>query len=247
MMEEEARRIGLKKATFGNPTGLPHPKQLMTAKELAHLARFLIRTYPEYYAIFSEPLLEFNNGKKTFKFYNRNPLLNLDLGADGLKTGFVKESGYGIVASARKNDRRLIVVVAGAKTEKDRVEEAKRLFEWGFRSFKEVEIFDRAEIVGSARVWGGTRYLVPLVGEAGGVRILVPRTASQTRYKASIIYEGPLKPPIRKGDQVAILRVVGSDSGVNEVPLYAGEDVEKAGILARGFDSLILLAFGWVL
>lgn len=246
LMVAEARRIGLKKATFGNPSGLPNPNQLMTVKELAQLARFLIRAYPEYYPIFGERQFDFNNGKKTFKFYNRNPLLALEIGVDGLKTGHIKDSGYGLVASARQLDRRLIVVVAGTKSENERTAEAKKLLEWGFRSFKEVDIFDPGEIVGSARVWGGSSYLVPLVGE-NGVKIMVPRTAGQSRFKATIVYDGPLKPPIKKGDQVAILRVVSSDSGVNEVALYAGEDIDQAGIMARGLDSLVLMAFGWLL
>lgn len=245
-MTDEARRIGLKASTFGNSTGLPHPQQLMSMRELALLSRHLIRDYPEYYRMFAQKAFLYDNGKKKFNFINRNPLLALVPGADGLKTGFIEEAGYGLVGSVVQDRRRLIVVVNGATSNNERGAEAKKLLDWGFSNFKKVPIFDAGEIVGEARVWGGSRYYVPLVGD-GPVTILVPRVAAKNRLKAEIIYDGPLKPPIKKGDQVARIRVEHVEAGVNEVPLYAAEDVEEGSVIAKGIDAIILKAFGFLL
>jgi D-alanyl-D-alanine carboxypeptidase (penicillin-binding protein 5/6) len=240
-MTEEARRLGLKQSTFKNATGLYEPDHLMTARELALLARHIIKEYPEYYAIFSQRDFTY----RKHRFTNRNPLLPLGIGVDGLKTGFVKEAGYGMVASAKQGDRRLIAVVNGLSTAEDRKEEARKLLEWGFRSFTEFKLFDAGEVVGSARVWGGNRFYVPLAG-SGDVKILLPRFATNHKLKAEIVYKGPLKAPIRKGEQVAKLRVTSASNTTNEVPLCAAEDVVPGGMMRRGLDSLAHLAFGWV-
>ena len=240
-MTEEARRLGLKKATFKNATGFFHAEHQMTARELAMLARHIIKTYPEYYQLFA--LKEFQYRKH--KFINRNPLLGVVDGVDGLKTGFIKEGGYGMVASARQDNRRLIVVVNGLSTAEERRDEAKRLLDWGFRNFAEARLFEPGEVVGHARVWGGSRMYVPLVGE-GEVNIWLPRNAVGPRLRAQIIYKWPLKPPVKKGDQVATLRVTAANDAMNEVPLYAAEDVEQAGAMRRGLDSILWLATRWL-
>ena len=141
--------------------------------------------------------------------------------------------------------KRLIVVVNGLESSNDRRDEARRLLEWGFRSFGPFDLFKPGEVVGSARVWGGSSFYVPLVGK-NGVTVVLPRYPANQRLSAEILYKGPLKPPIRKGDQVARLRVSSSTSAVSEVPLYAAEDVDKAGILRQGLDSLIHLGFKWI-
>ena len=241
MMTEEARKLGLARSTFTNSTGLPDPKNLVTARELALLARHLMETYPDYYRYFSQKAFEFR-GKK---FLNKNPLLALNIGADGLKTGFTDQSGYGLVGSSLVNGRRLIVVINGTKSEAERSAETKRLLQWGYDNFQEAEIFAADEEVGKARVWGGTRFYVPLIGN-GPIKILVPRFATDNKLKAEIVYQGPLKPPIRRGDRVAILRVANSEGGTTEVPLVAGADADPGSIFVRGFDSLMTLAFRWV-
>ncbi len=241
IMEAEARKLGLKKSTFRNATGLYHPEHLMTARELAILARHLITEYPDQYRIFSQKEFPY----RKHKFVNRNPLLFLSLNVDGLKTGFIKESGYGLVASALQDGRRLIVVVGGLATAADRKDEAQKLLEWGFKSFAEFKLFDAAETVGQARVWGGERMYVSLVGQ-GDVAVILPRFPANQKLRAEIIYSGPLKAPLKKGDQVAKLRVTSSSSAVNEVPLFASEDVAVAGMMRRGIDSLVHMAFKWV-
>lgn len=240
-MTAEARRLGLTKSTFANPSGLYDPGQQMTAREIALLAHHLIKEYPEYYPIFSQRLFEY----RKHKFYNRNPLLPLDIGADGLKTGYIKESGYNLVGSAVQNGKRLIVVVMGLPTESDRTFEAKKLLDWGYRSFAPFKLFNAGETVGSARVWGGEQFYVPLTGD-GPISVILPRVPENPRLKAEIIYDGPLKPPVKKGDRVATLRVTSQTNQVNEVPLYAAQDVEPGGLVRRGLDSLAHLALSWV-
>jgi D-alanyl-D-alanine carboxypeptidase (penicillin-binding protein 5/6) len=240
-MTEEARRIGLAKSTFRNATGLHHPDHLMTARELALLARHIITEYPDRYAMFA--LKDFQYRKH--RFINRNPLLFQLAGVDGLKTGYIKEAGYGMVGSAVQDGRRLIVVVNGLATADDRKEEARKLLEWGFKSFAEFKLFDAGEVVGYARVWGGNRMYVPLAGTSA-LEVLLPRTPANQRLRAEIVYTGPLKAPISKGDAVAVLRVTSSTSAASELPLYAAEDVPQAGLMRRGLDSLVHMAFGWV-
>ncbi len=240
-MNDEARLIGLKKSTFSNATGFQNPQHQMTAREIAMLARHLIQTYPEYYEFFGQK--EFNYSK--YKFINRNPLLGLVAGVDGLQPGFIKDAGYGLVASAKQESRRLIVVVNGLSTADERRDEARRLLEWGFRAFAESKLYDAGEVVGHARVWGGQRMYVPLAGKSD-VNVWLPRNMANQKLRASIVYQWPLKPPLRKGDQVAVLRVTTSSESMNEVPLFVAEDVDPAGTVRRGFNSLLCLATRWL-
>jgi serine-type D-Ala-D-Ala carboxypeptidase (penicillin-binding protein 5/6) len=241
-MNKYAKEIGLTKSHFVNSTGLPADGHVMTARELALLANFLIKDYPEYYHYFGEK--EFNYGK--WRFTNRNPLVFEDLGVDGLKTGFIEDAGYGLVASAVRDNQRVILVVSGLNTKKEREEEPRKLLEWGFKSFKPYRLFDQGEKVSDALVWGGTRHYVPLVGN-NNIDIILPFNTSG-QVTAQIVYDGPIKAPIRKGDQVATLRVTAADTkATNDIPLYAGEDVGQSNFAMRGLDSLFVLAFGWLL
>ncbi|MFM1814705.1 MAG: hypothetical protein RLZ98_1400 [Pseudomonadota bacterium] len=243
LMTAEARRIGLETSTFGNATGLAHPDQKMTARELAKLGQFLIREYPDSYKIFSERNFKY----RRHNFYNRNPLLFQDLGVDGLKTGYLEKAGYGMVASAIQGKRRLIAVTSGLDSAGDRRDETRKLLEWGFRSIGEFRLFDPGEVVGHARVWGGAAMYVPLAGNENGVTVALPRFPATQKIRAEVIYLKPIKAPVRKGDKVARLRVRSSTSATSEVPLYAMEDVERVGVARRGIDSLLVMALGWLL
>ncbi|HEX7073111.1 MAG TPA: D-alanyl-D-alanine carboxypeptidase family protein [Hyphomicrobiaceae bacterium] len=242
LMTLHAREIGLKSSTFKNSTGLHDPQHLTTARDLAKLAQHVIKEYPEFYPMFAQPEFRY----RRHRFINRNPLLKMDIGADGLKTGYTEESGYGIVASAKQDGRRLIVVVNGLPTAAKRRDEAARLLQWGFRSFSEFRLFDEGEIVGRARVWGGDQFYLPLTGDDGGVSVWLPRAVANQRLKAEIVYNSPLKPPIKKGEPVAKLRVTSAMNTTSEVPLYAAEDVAAAGIMRRGLDTLAYMAFRWI-
>ncbi len=238
LMTKRARELGLTKSTFGNSNGLPDPRQLMTARELGKLARHIIQTYPEYYKIYAER--EFTWHK--IRQFNRNPLLAMEIGADGLKTGFIRESGYGLVGSAVQNGLRLIVVVTGLKSEKERADEAKKLLEWGFHNFQSGLLFGEGQEIAWAKVYGGEKGYVPLIGEKE-VRLMVPR-GSRDRIIARMVYTGPVHAPVQKGQKIGNLKVWRGEFLVLEVPLQAAESVGTGSLSQRAFDAATELVLG---
>ena len=238
MMTKRARELGLPKSTFGNSNGLPDPRQLMTSRELGKLARHIIETYPEYYKIYSEREFTWNKIRQ----YNRNPLLPMTIGADGLKTGFTKEAGYGLVGSAVQNGLRLIVVVNGLKSEKERADEAKKLLEWGFHHFQSGLLFAEGQEIAQAKVYGGEKGRVPLTA-AKGVRLMVPK-GSREKIIARVVYSGPVRAPVQQGQKIGMLKVWRNDSLVLEVPLQAAEGVESGSMSQRAFDAATELVIG---
>ncbi|MGE0034362.1 MAG: D-alanyl-D-alanine carboxypeptidase family protein [Xanthobacteraceae bacterium] len=238
LMTKRAREIGLTKSTFGNSNGLPHPKQLMTSRELGKLARHIIENYPDYYKIYSER--EFTWTK--IRQYNRNPLLSMSIGADGLKTGFTKEAGYGLVGSAVQNGTRLIVVVNGLRTEKERADEGKRLLEWGFSNFQAGMLFAEGQEIANAKVYGGEQSSVPLVaGKA--VKLMVPRGVRE-KIIARVVYNGPVRPPVEEGQKIGTLKVWRNDVLALEVPLQAAANVGPGPIHKRAIDAASELVIG---
>jgi D-alanyl-D-alanine carboxypeptidase (penicillin-binding protein 5/6) len=231
LMTKRARQLGLTKSTFGNSTGLPDPRQLMTARELSRLARHIIETYPDYYKLYGER--EFTWHK--IRQFNRNPLLAMNIGADGLKTGFIKEAGYGLVGSAVQNGLRLIVVINGLKSEKERADEAKKLLEWGFHNFQSSLLFGERQEIAWAKVYGGEKGYVPLIG-AKEVRLMVPR-GTRDRIIARMVYTGPVRAPVNQGQKIGALKVWRGESLVLEVPLQAAESVGVGSISQRAFDA----------
>jgi serine-type D-Ala-D-Ala carboxypeptidase (penicillin-binding protein 5/6) len=238
MMNKRARELGLDKAYFTNSTGLPDPAQKMTVRELGRLARHIIRTYPDFYRYFGEHEFTWNRIRQQ----NRNPLLTLYPGADGLKTGFTVDGGYGMVGSAVQNGQRLIVVVNGMKSAKERGDEAKRLLDFGFKSFDPRPLFNDGDVVGVAKLFGGASSRVTLVGQ-GAISVLMPKNSSD-HISAKIVYAGPVPAPIALGQQVANLNVYRGDSLVLEVPLYAAESIERGNLRQRAFDAAAELVIG---
>ncbi len=239
-MNDRAKQIGLQNSTFRNATGYGHPEQKATVRDLSKLALHIIETYPDLYKIFGEREFTWNKIRQQ----NRNPLLFMDIGADGLKTGNIDEAGYGLIGSAVQNDQRLIVVVNGLKTAKDRAAESRKLLDWGFRAFEAQQLFAEGQVVGEAQVFGGSRRSLPLVSKKP-VRVLVPRGEGE-RVTARIVYTGPLKAPIQKGAEVARLQVSRGDMQALEMPLYANEDVQEGTLSQRALDGLLEFSTGWV-
>jgi D-alanyl-D-alanine carboxypeptidase (penicillin-binding protein 5/6) len=235
-MTSRAREIGLSRSTFTNATGLPSPGLKTTTRELAKLAQHIIRTYPEFYPIYGETEFTWNKIRQ----FNRNPLLTS--GADGLKTGYTKEAGYGLVGSAVQNGLRLIVVVNGAKSEKERADEARRLIEWGFKSFESRLLFGEGQTVGEAKVFGGDKGYVPLLGP-GTIRLMVPRGVNE-KIIARVVYTGPVPAPVEEGRQIGILKVWRGDNVSLEVPLRAAETIGKGNLPQRAFDAVTELVIG---
>lgn len=240
MMNDRARKIGMTKSTFRNATGLPDEDQRVTARGLARLAQHLIEEYPEYYPIFAEESFTWNGITQA----NRNPLMNTGLKADGLKTGHTSESGYGLVGSAINGGQRLIVVVNGLDSSRERREESRKLLEWGFRNFQEKVAFEPNEIVAHARVFGGEKGSVALRGK-GAVKVLLPR-ANPERLRAEIAYEGPIMAPVEEGEKLAVFRVTQGDRVIQESPLYAAESVSVGPLHRRALSAVTELATGWM-
>ncbi|WP_350333986.1 D-alanyl-D-alanine carboxypeptidase family protein [Coralliovum pocilloporae] len=239
-MNELAKEIGMTGSQFQNSTGLPDPAQYVTARDLATLAEYLIREHPDYYNMFGEPEFTWNKIKQ----YNRNPLLSLGIGADGLKTGFTKESGYGLTGSVLRSGQRLILVVNGLKTRKQRAEESQKILTWGFRAFRSITLFEDGETVGEARVFGGDKRKVALRAE-GALKLLVPQ-ADRHKLRARITFEGPVPAPVSEGDQIGALKVWTGDKLVQETPLYAAEDIGSGTLSQRALDGLQELLLGWI-
>jgi D-alanyl-D-alanine carboxypeptidase (penicillin-binding protein 5/6) len=241
-MTRRARELGLTRSRFANSTGLPDPDLRVTARELAQLAAHIIRTYPQFYPWYSER--EFTWGVRRPQ-QNRNPLLRDFPGADGLKTGFIRDAGYGLVGSAVRGDQRLIVVVNGLRSERERAQEARKLLEWGFRSFDSRLLFTRQDTVGEAIVFGGAQSRVGLVPRQD-VRVLVPRESNPRELRARVRYSGPLRAPIERGQEIARLQVFNGQTLALERPLLAAADVPPGALHQKAFDAVWELAVGFI-
>jgi D-alanyl-D-alanine carboxypeptidase (penicillin-binding protein 5/6) len=238
-MTRRARELGLKKSVFKNANGLPHPEHKVTARELAQLARYLIEVFPNEYRLYSRPDFTWNNIRQQ----NRNPLLSSYPGADGVKTGYTKESGYGLVGSASRDGRRLIVVVNGLRTAQERATEARKLLDFGFRQFHSYELFGANETVGDARVWGGTSSWVKLVAREP-VRVLLSEQ-EKPNARTEIVYRGPLIAPVSEGQEVGFMRLTIDGKVVSRVPLITGGNVPPSPDMWRkALDSVMLMTFG---
>jgi len=231
LMNRRASELGLTHLVFTNAWGRGDPEQKVTAREMALLADYVIRTYPDYYKYFGERDFLWNKIKQP----NRNPLLAMNIGADGLKTGNIDTSGYGLVGSAVQNGQRLILAVYGAKNAKERSDEARKILLWGFRSFEPKTIFSKGEVIGTAKVFGGTSGSVPLVAE-DEIRLLLPRDATD-KLSAKIVYQGPLVAPVEAGKEVARLKVSRGASVIFDLPLKTAENVEVGSLTSRAMDA----------
>jgi len=238
MLTKRAREIGLEKSTFTNATGYSDPNLRVTPRELAYLARHIMRTYPNFYSYFSEREFTWNNIRQG----NRNPLLAMGVGADGLKTGETSEAGFNLVGSAVQDTLRLVVVVTGARSDKERAEEARKMLEWGFHGFEARVLFAEGQTVGEARVFGGDARYVPLIAP-GTIRVMMPRNGGE-HLLARIVYSGPVPAPVRKGQSIGKLKVWRGESRALEVPLQAAEDVGAGSMSHRAMDAATELMIG---
>jgi len=235
-MSKRARELGLEKSTFTNATGWPDPDHKMTAHELALLARHIIYKLSDYYHFYSQPDFTWNKIKQQ----NRNPLLGGDNGVDGLKTGHTTEAGYGLVASAQRKGRRLILVVNGLKSKSDRKVEARKLLDWGFRSFQNLTLFEEGEAIGKARVWGGKSFFVDLVSRHP-ISILSSKKIKQ-EISAEIVYTGPIVAPVREGQKVGLLRIKTGGLVSQEITLFADRNVKRGSFMKRAIGAALHLS-----
>lgn len=238
LMNAEARKLGMEDSHFSNASGWPHPDHVMSARDLANLARHLIDDFPQYYHYFRETSFIYNEIRQG----NRNPLLYKNMGADGLKTGHTQAAGYGLVASAMRDDHRLVLVVNGLESVNQRSREAERLLNWAFREFGRYDLFSANETVTEADVWLGKSETVELKLEQP-LQIVVPRSV-RGKMKVAVVYDGPIPAPIAKGQSVAKLTVQAPGMATIERDLVAGADVMQLGALGRVTAALEFLLLG---
>jgi D-alanyl-D-alanine carboxypeptidase (penicillin-binding protein 5/6) len=238
MMTKRARELGLKQSTFANSNGLPDPGNKMTVRELATLARHIILDYPEFYKLFGEREFTWNKIRQQ----NRNPLLNSMEGADGLKTGYTKEGGYGMVGSVVQNGTRLIVVVNGLEDPDDRATEAKKMLEWGFRNFETRTLFAAQQSLGYAKVFGGESRSVKLTS-AEPIKVMVQKNGSD-KLIARVVYSGPVRAPVEAGQKVGVIRVWRGANVAMEAPVLAAESIGTGSTIRKAIDGASELVIG---
>lgn len=229
-MNERAKAIGLTQSTFANSSGWPHPNQKMSAHDLGRLAVRIVTKFPEYYGYFGLTEFAFDNRAPDNR-RNRNPLLELGVGADGLKTGHTQEAGYGLVGSAQQGGRRIVFVLMGMATEKDRSIEAEKIANWAFREFSQKTVVTKGTRLADAPVWMGALPQVGLVTQED-VSLLLPSLAQDT-LKAEVVYTGPLQAPIEAGQKLADLVITVPGTEPATVPLVAEQAVAKGGFTTR--------------
>ncbi len=230
MMNDRAAVLGMENSSFANSNGWPNPRQRMSMRDLVTLADGIIRDFPTYYPMFAEREFEFD-GRAPSNTQNRNPLLSLGIGADGLKTGHTKEAGFGLVGSAKKGDRRVIFAITGLDSAAARAEESERIVAWAFRQFAQKSFGVEGTEIAKAQVWMGEQRTVGMTID-GEPKILVP-VAAADKMKTSIEYQGPIEAPITKGDKLGELVIETPGIPDTRVPLVATEDVGRGGILPR--------------
>jgi len=243
LMNKRAAEMGLQAAHFANPSGLPNPGNTASARDLYKIARSLILDYPDVYKLYGQREFTYNKIRQ----FNRNPLINDGVGGDGLAVDGVKgnapgEGGYNIVGSAVQNNQRLIVVIGAAPVEKERNEDARKLLEWGFRTFESFRLYHAGEAIGEATVFGGAAKGVKVAADTD-VDILVPR-GNRDKLRGKVIYTGPVKAPITKGQPIGRLVVTRNDSVIQDVPVAAVEDVPVGNLRQRALDGTRELLLG---
>lgn len=232
LMNQHATRLGLHNTNFTNSTGLPHPEQYSSARDMALLSQYIINDYPEHYAVYAERYFTYNDIRQP----NRNRLLWRDPSVDGLKTGWTTEAGYGLVASAMRDGMRLISVVMGTSSEEARAQETQKLLSYGFRYFETLKLYDAGSVLNTPRVWGGELNQLP-VGVDSDVVMTVPRARNE-ELSAQLDLQSDLAAPIEAGQRVGTLEVRLGDEVVGEKPLVALEAVEEGGIVKRLLDQV---------
>ena len=230
MMTKRAKSLGMKNSTFENSNGMPSINHKMSVRDLSILADRLISVFPQYYSYFAENEFRFKNRAPDNRF-NRNPLLKMNIGADGLKTGHTRESGYGLVGSAVQGDRRIIFIISGLRSDSLRAREAKRMATWAFRQFTTVKLAEKGEIVGEAAVWLGSSKNVNMVVQSD-IDVLAP-VLEKENISTQLVYSSPIKAPITAGTKIAELIVSIPELADKSFPIVAGETVTEGNFWGR--------------
>ena len=243
LMNEKAIEIGLENTNFSNSSGISDPDNYSTVGDIVKMSRYMIANYPEYYTYFKETTFTWDRtGGDPITQGNRNPLLYKNIGADGIKTGFLTVEQYSLASSAKINERRIIAVGSGFKTKNSRSRESAKILNWGFKKFDTVVITKKDDIFIDLKVWLGKKNKVGAI-PSEDFYLTIPKR-KKSLVKSILEYEGPIKAPIKKGEKLALLKVYVSDELVKEIDLLASEDVKKTNIFMRLLTSLNYLVWG---
>jgi D-alanyl-D-alanine carboxypeptidase (penicillin-binding protein 5/6) len=239
LMNRRAKELGLKNSTFGNSTGLPDPYHKMSMRDLAEVARYIITNHPDYFKIYGESHFIWNKIDQQ----NRNPLLKEYAGADGMKTGYTKEAGYGLVGTAEREGRRLIMVIGGVTSIATRRDAAQKLLDYGFNQFKPFDVYESGEQVASVRVWGGESRWVDLLAKDSFKISLAPQEQDSVEIKLD--FKGPLIAPVEKGTEIGKIRIlVGGKTVADTTVVTGGSVVATNSMWRKALDSALIMIFG---
>lgn len=240
LLTKRAREIGLEKSVFVNSNGLPDPGNSSTMYELVELARHIKAEYPGYFRLYAQEAFEWN---KIFQ-RNKNALVAQNIGVDGMAMGFAEGYGYSVVATVQRGGVRLFLAMGGLKTDKERTEEARRVFDWGLTNFHKQVVFKKGELIADAPVFGGDHGHVPLVAEQD-IDIYVPND-NPDRIRAKIAYRWPLKAPVEQGQKVGTLVISLGEKTVRNVPVHASAAIGTGTLTSKAYDGLKELLFFWL-
>jgi D-alanyl-D-alanine carboxypeptidase (penicillin-binding protein 5/6) len=243
LMNEKAEEIGLENTNFNNSSGINDSQNYSTVRDILIMSTYMIKNYPEYYTYFKETTFTWDRtGGDPITQGNRNPLLYKDIGADGIKTGFLTVEQYSLASSIKTVNRRMTAVASGFKTKNSRSRESIRLLNWGIRKFDTLKIAKRDEVITSLDVWLGNKNKVEVVATED-IYITIPKRKKKT-IKAEIEFNGPLQTPIKKGDILGNLNIYKSGELIKETKIVANEDIKRTNIFSRIFKSLNYLVWG---
>ncbi len=237
-MNEKAVEIGLKNSHFANVTGLPHPDHKMSVEDLAKLARRIIDEFPQFYSLFSQREFVYNNIRQG----NRNPLLYSMSYADGLKTGHTEEAGFCLTASAKKGDRRIIGVMTGLASNKERSDEADKMMSWAFREYNNYKLLEKGRKIANVPVWYGVDKTVPMVVLEDVVKTM--KKSNRNQVKMTVVYDKPVKAPVQMGQKLGVLKIEAPEAEITEVPLIAGQTINKVGLWGKMVANIKYLLSG---
>lgn len=239
MMTQHARALGLTSLEFRNATGYAHEEQSASLRDLVALAAHIIVSYPDYYALFGQRDMPLGKNRQT----SRNPLLAMEIGADGLMVASLPETGHALIGSAIQDGRRLIVGVAGHETVQERALEARKLLEWGFRRFETRTLFEAGEALGEVALYGAAQTSVTVITREA-IRLPVLR-GSNEGTRLQLVYQGPVPAPVAEGAEIARLRVIIDGRRIREAPLFAARAVPKGSVTIRARDASLELMRQW--
>ncbi len=243
MMNEKAAEIGMLNTNFSNSSGITDPNNYSTVRDIALMSQYLIKNYPEYYPLYAEKEFTWDRtGGEPIKQLNRNGLLYRNIGADGIKTGYLDAEKYSLASTIKRGERRLISVGSGFKTKNFRTKESIKLLSWGFRHTETFEISKKEETFFDIRTWLGIKDTVK--GETKEDFYVTINKKDLRNFKVFLQYNGPIKAPIEKGQQIANLKVSNKDETIMDIPIYSAENVKKINFFKSLFTSLNYMIWG---